>query len=65
MSAGKIEVLRALKAAHDAQTTPPEPTPTPYIPHHHYDPVPVVVVVPPKTGDMTIWQSILHFLGIR
>ena len=66
VSAGKkIEVLRALKAAHDAQTTPPEPTPTPYIPHHHYDPVPVVVVVPPKTGDMTIWQSILHFFGIR
>ena len=65
VSAGKIEVLRALKAAHDAQTTPPEPTPTPYRPHHHYDPVPVVVVVPPKTGDMTIWQSILHFLGIR
>ena len=26
VSAGKIEVLRALKAAHDAQTTPPEPT---------------------------------------
>ena len=65
VSAGKIEGLRALKAAHDAQTTPPETTPTPYIPHHHYDPVPVVVVVPPKTGDMTIWQSILHFLGIR
>mgnify|MGYP000299614025 CR=1 FL=1 len=65
VNAGKIEVLRALKAAHDAQITPPEPTPTPYIPHHHYDPVPVVVVVPPKTGDMTIWQSILHFLGIR
>ena len=36
--------------------------------HTHYDPtpsVPVVVVVPPKTGDMTIWQSILHFLGIK
>ena len=36
--------------------------------HTHYDPtpsVPVVVVVPPQTGDMTIWQSILHFLGIR
>ena len=64
VSIGKIEGMRALKAAHDAQTTPPEPTPTPYIPHHHYDPVPVVVVVPPKTGDMTIWQSILHFLGI-
>ncbi|MDY5676042.1 MAG: hypothetical protein SPK82_07595, partial [Eubacteriales bacterium] len=27
-------------------------------------PVPVVVI-PPKTGDMTIWQSILHFFGIR
>ena len=65
VGAGKIEGLRALKAAHDAQTTPPEPTPTPYIPHHHYDPVPVVVVVPPKTGDMTIWQSILRFFGIR
>ena len=24
-----------------------------------------VIVIPPKTGDMTIWQSILHFLGIR
>ena len=27
-------------------------------------PVPVIVI-PPKTGDMTIWQSILHFFGIR
>ena len=27
-------------------------------------PVPVIVI-PPKTGDMTIWQSILHFLGIK
>ena len=27
-------------------------------------PVPMIVI-PPKTGDMTIWQSILHFLGIR
>ena len=36
--------------------------------HSHYypstTPVPVIVM-PPKTGDMTIWQSILHFLGIR
>ena len=64
VSAGKIEVLRALKAAHDAQTTPPEPTPTPYIPHHHYDPVPVVVVVPPKTGDMPLWYGIARFLGL-
>ena len=27
-------------------------------------PVPVIVI-PPKTGDMTVWQSILNFLGIR
>ena len=27
-------------------------------------PVPVIVI-PPKSGDMTVWQSILHFLGIR
>ena len=36
--------------------------------HSHYHPyaTPVpVIVIPPKTGDMTIWQSILHFLGIR
>ena len=36
--------------------------------HSHYypttTPVPVIVI-PPKTGDMTVWQSILHFLGIR
>ena len=36
--------------------------------HDHYypttTPVPVIVI-PPKTGDMTVWQSILHFLGIR
>mgnify|MGYP007066782300 FL=1 len=31
---------------------------------HPTTPVPVIVI-PPKTGDMTIWQSILHFLGIR
>ena len=34
--------------------------------HDHYypttTPVPVIVI-PPKTGDMTVWQSILHFLG--
>ena len=49
----------------------PKPTPTPYNGgggHSHYypttTPVPVIVI-PPKTGDMTIWQSILHFLGIR
>ena len=27
-------------------------------------PVPVIVI-PPMTGDMTVWQSILHFLGIK
>ena len=64
VSAGKIEGMRALKAAHDAQTTPPEPTPTPYTPHHHYDPVPVVVVVPPKTGDMPLWYGIARFLNL-
>ena len=32
--------------------------------HPYATPVPVIVI-PPKTGDMTIWQSILHFLGIR
>ncbi len=32
--------------------------------HPSVTPVPVpVVVIPPKTGDMTIWQSILHFFG--
>ena len=36
--------------------------------HSYYNPTttPVpVIVIPPKTGDMTVWQSILHFLGIR
>ena len=67
VSAGKIEVLRALKAAHDAQTTPPSPTSYNGGHGHYYPtttPVPVIVI-PPKTGDMTIWQSILHFFGIR
>ena len=48
----------------------PTPTPTPgggngggYW-HPTTTPVPVIVI-PPKTGDMTVWQSILHFLGIR
>ena len=52
-------------------TVTPTPTPTPYNGgggHGHYypttTPVPVIVI-PPKTGDMTVWQSILHFLGIR
>ena len=36
--------------------------------HDHYYPTTTPVpgiVIPPKTGDMTVWQSILHFLGIR
>ena len=36
--------------------------------HSHYTPTPTpvpVIVIPPKTGDMTVWQSILHFLGIK
>ncbi|MDY2951066.1 MAG: hypothetical protein SOT04_03405 [Eubacteriales bacterium] len=35
--------------------------------HDHYYPAPTpvpVMVIPPKTGDMTIWQSILHFFGV-
>ena len=53
--------------------TNPTPTPTPTSTPgggngggghwHPTTPVPVIVI-PPKTGDMTIWQSILHFLGI-
>ena len=51
----------------------PTPTPTPYNGgggngggyfYPTTTPVPVIVI-PPKTGDMTVWQSILHFLGIR
>ena len=52
-------------------STNPNPTPTPGGGnggggHWHPTTTPVpVIVIPPKTGDMTIWQSILHFLGIR
>ena len=52
-------------------TPTPTPTPTPGGGnggggHWHPTTTPVpVIVIPPKTGDMTIWQSILHFLGIR
>ena len=55
--------------------TNPTPTPTPTSTpgggnggggHWHPTTTPVpVIVIPPKTGDMTVWQSILHFLGIR
>ena len=67
MQAGEYETKIALKAAHGAQTTPPVPTPYNGGGGYYYPtttPVPVIVI-PPKTGDMTIWQSILHFLGIR
>ena len=67
MQAGEYETKIALKAAHGAQTTPPVPTPYNGGGGYYYPtttPVPVIVM-PPKTGDMTIWQSILHFLGIR
>ena len=36
--------------------------------HNHYYPTTTpgpVIVIPPTTGDMTIWQSILNFLGIK
>ena len=51
-------------------TPTPTPTPTPGGGNggggHYHPTTPVpVIVIPPKTGDMTIWQSILHFLGIR
>ena len=61
-------------------STNPNPTPTPTPGggnggggnggggHSHCYPTTTPVpgiVIPPKTGDMTIWQSILHFLGIR
>ena len=67
----------AVKAAHGANAVEPTPVPTPggntggngggngggYY-HPTTTPVPVIVI-PPKTGDMTVWQSILHFLGIK
>ena len=34
--------------------------------HYYSNPTPVpMIIIPPKTGDMTIWQSILNFLGIK
>ena len=71
-----IESKVAVKAAHGANAVEPTPVPTPggntggngssgggYY-HPTTTPVPVIVI-PPKTGDMTVWQSILHFLGIK
>ena len=66
----------AFENVKESGTNPtPTPTPTPTSTpgggnggggHWHPTTTPVpVIVIPPKTGDMTIWQSILHFLGIR
>ena len=74
------EIINVLIPANVCQTkmvgstpTPPpsaDPSPTPGGGNgggYHYPtttPVPVIVI-PPKTGDMTVWQSILNFLGIK
>ena len=45
----------------------PEPTPSsdPWYPPYNPTPsVPVVVVVPPKTGDMPLWYGIARFIGL-
>ena len=75
---GEVEPVTAITLyAHWTEQPKPStdpsasPTPTPgggnggggYY-HPTTTPVPVIVI-PPKTGDMTVWQSILHFLGIR
>ena len=69
--AGDKTVNIAFENVKESGTNPtPTPTPTPGGGNgggghwHPTTPVPVIVI-PPKTGDMTIWQSILHFLGIR
>ena len=71
--AGDKTVNIAFENVKESGTNPtPTPTPTPTPGggngggghYHPTTPVPVIVI-PPKTGDMTIWQSILHFLGIR
>ena len=72
--AGDKTVNIAFENVKESGTNPtPTPTPTPTPGggnggggHWHPTTTPVpVIVIPPKTGDMTIWQSILHFLGIR
>ena len=74
--AGDKTVNIAFENVKESGTNPtPTPTPTPTSTpgggnggggHWHPTTTPVpVIVIPPKTGDMTIWQSILHFLGIR
>ena len=61
-----IEGKVAVKAAHGANAVEPTPVPTPGGGYYYPTTTPVpVIVIPPKTGDVTIWQSILHFLGIR
>ena len=69
---GDKTVNIAFENVKESGTNPtPTPTPTPGGGnggggHWHPTTTPVpVIVIPPKTGDMTIWQSILHFLGIR
>ena len=71
--AGDKTVNIAFENVKESGTNPtPTPTPTPTPGggnggggHWHPTTTPVpVIVIPPKTGDMTIWQSILHFLGI-
>ena len=69
---GDKTVNIAFENVKESGTNPtPTPTPTPGGGnggggHYHPTTTPVpVIVIPPKTGDMTIWQSILHFLGIR
>ena len=69
--AGDKTVNIAFENVKESGTNPtPTPTPTPGGGNggggHYHPTTPVpVIVIPPKTGDMTIWQSILHFLGIR
>ena len=74
--AGDKTVNIAFENVKESGTNPtPTPTPTPTSTpgggnggggHWHPTTTPVpVIVIPPTTGDMTVWQSILHFLGIR
>ena len=65
VSTGKIEGMRALKAAHDAQITTEEPwyppyNPTPVQPVQPVQPAPL----PPQTGDMPLWYAVAQFLGL-
>ena len=51
----------------NSQEPSPNPAPGGGGGHIHYDPtpsVPVLVVVPPKTGDMPLWYGIARFLDL-